>query len=531
MKKSLLVLSLLISSALVFAGGGQSGGTSGSSGQRKSTWVTDRKVEYTWLINGTLDPNTTPFWQMVEDATNVHINWINVANDNWDNYVNLMWASGDYPDMATGLSNMVYYASQGAFFPLNSTWKENMPNFMKILQAHPEIELFCQYDDGNIYGFPGIDEGYSIEMADGIWINKSWLDKLGLKMPTTEDELINVLTAFKTRDPNGNGLADEIPFAWDAKSSWRFGTVHGWFGAAKDWLIRDATAVYSPATENYRNYVRFMAKLNRLGLLDSELFTQDSNTYGAKGQRDPAVYGMIMDYGLYLVTADNTYDNYVLLPPIKTDTTPSGVVNTRYYGNKLYIWVDRGPCFFKNAKNPDIFQRWMDFLYDPDIGIQGVYGMEGVHIIKTPSGQYDQNQNVPALYGSYQEWKGATHFQFLTYNILSLVEPLNSRTKENVEYMQKDEFYRPYFINEPMPPMAQTNAEAEKINGYPDIKKLVDDMTPQWIAGVRDIERDWPEYLRQLDQMGLKDYTTAYQSYVTRVRNRLGSGYYNPRKF
>jgi hypothetical protein len=73
--------------------------------------------------------------------------------------------------------------------------------------------------------------------------------------------------------------------------------------------------------------------------------------------------------------------------------------------------------------------------------------------------------------------------------------------------------------------MAQTNAEAEKINSYPDIKKLVDDMTPQWIAGVRDIERDWPDYLRQLDQMGIKDYTAAYQAYVTRIRNRLGSYY------
>ena len=44
-----------------------------------------------------------------------------------------------------------------------------------------------------------------------IWINKEWLDKLGLAVPTTTDELYNVLKAFKTQDPNGNGKADEIP--------------------------------------------------------------------------------------------------------------------------------------------------------------------------------------------------------------------------------------------------------------------------------------------------------------------------------
>ena len=42
-------------------------------------------------------------------------------------------------------------------------------------------------------------------------INKAWLDKLGLQVPTTWDELENVLKAFKTQDPNGNGQADEIP--------------------------------------------------------------------------------------------------------------------------------------------------------------------------------------------------------------------------------------------------------------------------------------------------------------------------------
>ncbi len=35
--------------------------------------------------------------------------------------------------------------------------------------------------------------------------------KLGLEVPTTVDELHDVLYAFRTQDPNGNGLQDEIP--------------------------------------------------------------------------------------------------------------------------------------------------------------------------------------------------------------------------------------------------------------------------------------------------------------------------------
>jgi putative aldouronate transport system substrate-binding protein len=504
--------------ALLVFSGGRSGGTTGSSGERRSTWVTDRKVEYTWLKSGTIDPNTTPFWQMVEDATNVHINWISVTGDNWANYTNLMWASGDYPDIATNLTNTVYYAEQGVFFPQNSIWQQNMPNFMKILQAHPEIELFCQYDDGNIYALPALEEN-NIEMINGIWINKPWLDKLGLAVPTTLEEFVNVLIAFKTQDPNGNGIADEIPFTFGWGNE-----LLGWFGASNDWLIRDAKAVYSPATENYKQYVQFMNRLWNLGLIDPEIYTQDGSTFDAKGKMDPPVYGVITHYGLYLVAGDSTYDDYILLAPIKTGTDPSGAYNGRYFKNNFMFFVDWGPFLFKTAKNPDIFERWLDFLYDPEIGVQARYGMGGVHIMKNANGQYEQNYNVPAPYGNYYDWYFATHSQLLTYYTNWLVEPIFSINRESLE-QAKDDFYRPYFINEPMPMIAQLPEEAEKINSYPDIKKLVDDMTPQWIAGQRDIERDWPEYLRQLDQMGLKEYTAAYQSYVTRIRNRLGSSY------
>ncbi len=46
-----------------------------------------------------------------------------------------------------------------------------------------------------------------------LWINSGWLKKLGLTIPSTTEELREVLRAFRDGDPNGNGLADEIPLA------------------------------------------------------------------------------------------------------------------------------------------------------------------------------------------------------------------------------------------------------------------------------------------------------------------------------
>ena len=42
------------------------------------------------------------------------------------------------------------------------------------------------------------------------WINQTWLDNLGLEMPTTPEELYTVLKAFKEQDANGNGDPGDV---------------------------------------------------------------------------------------------------------------------------------------------------------------------------------------------------------------------------------------------------------------------------------------------------------------------------------
>ena len=54
----------------------------------------------------------------------------------------------------------------------------------------------------------------------GAMIRQDWLDTLGLEMPTTQDEFVEVLRAFKNNDPNGNGVADEIPTGGRAEARW-----------------------------------------------------------------------------------------------------------------------------------------------------------------------------------------------------------------------------------------------------------------------------------------------------------------------
>ena len=88
-----------------------------------------------------------------------------------------------------------------------------LPNVAQYFERVPQAKAIAQQNDGSIVSIPGdAGEDWNGSMAH-LFINRTWLDRLGLQPPTTWDELRDVLVAFRDQDPNGNGQADEIPFA------------------------------------------------------------------------------------------------------------------------------------------------------------------------------------------------------------------------------------------------------------------------------------------------------------------------------
>ena len=82
-----------------------------------------------------------------------------------------------------------------------------------MFKTNPAIKPLITLLDGKIYGLPHYNDCYHCSMSQKMWVYKPWLDKLGLKVPETTDEFEAMLKAFKEKDPNGNGKADEIPLS------------------------------------------------------------------------------------------------------------------------------------------------------------------------------------------------------------------------------------------------------------------------------------------------------------------------------
>ncbi|WP_043346937.1 extracellular solute-binding protein [Beutenbergia cavernae] len=63
---------------------------------------------------------------------------------------------------------------------------------------------------------------------NGLWIRADWLENLGLAMPTTTAEFHDVLQAFTTGDPDGNGAADTVGITGSGMGT--FSAVFGAYG-------------------------------------------------------------------------------------------------------------------------------------------------------------------------------------------------------------------------------------------------------------------------------------------------------------
>src|SRR5699024_5491180 len=110
----------------------------------------------------------------------------------------LMFAGGDYTDVflhgnhaEEGLTRTEQqrYGSQGILLPLNDLIAQHAPNIKKALDEIPYLEPEITAPDGNIYALPEISSCYHCNYSQKMWINTDWLERLGLEMPTTTEQL------------------------------------------------------------------------------------------------------------------------------------------------------------------------------------------------------------------------------------------------------------------------------------------------------------------------------------------------------
>ena len=160
------------------------------------------------FLSGTPFNEDWEVWKEIEKETGVKLKGVVASsNSDYSTAFQNMVASGQLADIIAceSTSDLEKLGKDGGMLPLNDLIDEYAPNIKKMLEEDPNFKYQATAEDGNIYNIP---LGKELQSSQFYWIRQDWLDKLGLAVPTTVDELHDVLLAFKNNDPNGNGKAE-----------------------------------------------------------------------------------------------------------------------------------------------------------------------------------------------------------------------------------------------------------------------------------------------------------------------------------
>lgn len=345
----------------------ESNTASPASGSEKKT------IEVMMHTRDAADFQNMEFYKNLEEQTNVKANLTTVMGIDWTTKTNLMFASGDYPDIILrgGIDMEMYGVDQKILIPLDDLVEQYMPVYKEILYKDPEMPDLIRASDGYMYN-TGWMVPQNISLNSHLFVNKLWLDNLGMEIPTNHEEFEAMLTAFRDDDPNQNGENDEIPFTGTLK-----GSVDGTLYMLSLWgipynshswaMIDDNDKITSQLLhENMREALTVINKWYSEKLLDVECIAQDTTAYEAKV--NAGITGSFWRWRMLAMgTSDEVVEQYVgIVPPAAEGAK---VQLTRY----LEI-PGMGASITANCKELEAACRWLDAQYEFENQMNGYYG-------------------------------------------------------------------------------------------------------------------------------------------------------------
>jgi putative aldouronate transport system substrate-binding protein len=528
MKKVLALLLAAVLALPTFAGGAKEPAPVAKPTQKTIEFPLEKPVSLNFIMVGIAnqkDPNTLAFFQKLEAETGVRIEW-EMITSGWNEKRALIFANNELPDAffgAKAFTNTDIINNASFFEPLEDYIEAYCPNISKMFKDYPEYRKFVTAADGHIYTLPQ-RLPLRPETRNIQYINKTWLDKLGLGIPQTTEEFYTALKAFKTMDPNGNGKPDEIPFIFDElKPANGMISIFGAFGLSEnttgDWImVENGKVSYIFADPRLKDAVKYMHRLYKEGLVDSEVFTQPVGQLNAK-VRNPADELVGSGYHWTIEAAMNNparANSYVPLPPLKGPN-----------GDQLWrpstLMTGSNNAFAMSRKNPakELTMAWIDQFYDPKLGIQLYFGPLGTCLELGSDGRYTiLPPQDPKMAPDAWMWANGHNDRapiFIDQNFEKLVN-WNAWVAEKLEV---DKIYAPYAakVEEYPPFLHYSKAESDEMAMIQtELNKFATQKIAQWVVNGT-IDAEWDAYRRQLDNIGLPRLIEIHQKTYSAFRN------------
>lgn len=497
--------------------------------------VTDGTVTFTWLYD-VQAPATTLFtdlqednmvWQEVRKRTGIDIDFDIVTPLNQSEQFNLVIASGEYPD----LNKLAYLYTGGAdkaiqdgvYLRCNELVEEYMPDYYRELVNRNLIKEAVT-DSGNMYGIGQINATVQLQFV-GLVVNKTWLDELGLEVPSTYDEAYNVLTRFKN-DKGAVGPMELSPYGFSSYLTTGFGfnsgpTIQSFYNN------NNGVAECGLLNPNFKTYVEMMKKWYDEGLIDPDFVSRESKGYipspdvprlaAGDNALFTCYYQSVLDYFYDVGMITEPWIYY----PVQNLSQQKGVKNS--IGMNINDLPSAGICaIHTTCKDPVLAAKFLNFFYTKEGELLANYGFEEVTF------EYNEKGEPELMDWLMYPDTGVTSWNMWIANLIGngpLLYHWKRSSAEDEKLAVCDAAWGGDLPNgqysSAMPGnMTYTPEESAEMSTIgSDIITYVQEQIPRFIMGLRPLS-EWDDFISRIKKMRIDRITEIVNASLTRFNNR-----------
>lgn len=492
------------------------------------------------------------YWmtEAFQAMSNVEIVWKVFPYEQFKEKLMLAFAGGEKVDLvlrgnsgqtAFSMTEVAKLADQGFILPLNDLIESDSYYLKQRFEQNPDWKTSYIAPDGNIYSIPTFSEAYHVYSPSKMYINRTFLENLGMEEPTTTEEFKAYLKAVIEQDANGNGDPnDEIGLVGCAGvyvrlvSTFIMQSAFAYDDGLDRLYLEDGVVKAGYMDPNFLEGLKYLNDLYNEGLIYPGSFTQDVATaVKLNSQKNESIVAALANQhygtvGTREAGLPERQTEYMGIGPLQG---PSGRQSAYWNYYNPYLVQNGGAGFIPaTCSDPALAMRVLDYFYSDEGAIMFYLGEEGVTWEKAAEGTTGIDGR-PALYTSITQLETDPNYKKVIWDNLtpsyvdadlrlSVSAPSDEFAPGGAEahyYNITKNKYAPYAmaIEEVLPPLYYTEEQVSDIAQYKaTINTYVDETIIRFIIGDLDVnnQKDWDAFQAELGKLGMDGYLAIVQA-------------------
>lgn len=447
--------------------------------------------------------------EKLKEQFNIELNWIDQDTSVYNEKINTLLASDDYPEVFWNLNHPASVKNLGleGYLVALNPYLDNMPNY-KALWSESDFEAMlasCSSSDGNLYFTP--TQNYRTASMSWVYY-KSEFDKNGWEVPKDVEGLYELLKTIKAANP------EAVPMSGRGKWGNAIGGLRVAYGVTNKKSYVDAyTGEFVPygyVADGMREAIKWGNTFYAENLIPTDYMTYTDTEWTAdiSNGKDYIEYQYV-ERALYAETNIASFD-----PNADYDFTSFNISadpSKGYVYERENSWFEYGYCFSDKINDVEggleAMLSWIDWISTDEGSTFFCMGVEGTTYEKNADGTL---QFMPNMYHATRNPEGEHEWSYGLY--MGITRQSEDYTREvgkdtNVtisKYFNEDS--NAHYTN-PVALTFTTDEESRLNTLDAQIDDVADEYINKFIMGNLNPadDNDWNSFLAAMNNAGLEE--------------------------